>query len=331
MSHVQVVKQITRHAHLQISHFSPVMAFSRWRAVVLSVVSGLAVVLLTAVAGQLYLRRRRRSPPRLLRHPATRHRLRLIERRELSPDTRCLRFALPTAEHVLGLQVGQHVYLSARVGDELVVRPYTPVSSEDDRGFVELVVKVYFGGRRPEFPAGGRMSQHLERLALGDTVDVQGPAGLLTYAAPGQFHIRPDRRSPAVTVRASRLGLIAGGTGITPMLQLIRRVLGDPADASRVWLLFANQTEADILLRDELDRLAAARPDRLRVWYTLDRPPAGWRYSSGFVTAEMLAAHLPPPGDETLVLMCGPPAMISLACKPSLDKLGYPACARFAY
>lgn len=42
---------------------------------------------------------------------------------------------------------GQHIYLSARVDGNLVVRPYTPVSSDDDKGFVDLVVKVQAGGR----------------------------------------------------------------------------------------------------------------------------------------------------------------------------------------
>jgi len=39
------------------------------------------------------------------------------------------------------------------------------------------------------------------------------------------------------------------------------------------------------------------------VHYTLDRPPAGWKFSSGFITEEMISEHLPPPADDTLVLM----------------------------
>lgn len=42
---------------------------------------------------------------------------------------------------------GQHIYLSARINGNLVVRPYTPVSSDDDKGFVDLVVKVTAGGQ----------------------------------------------------------------------------------------------------------------------------------------------------------------------------------------
>lgn len=57
----------------------------------------------------------------------------------------------------------------------------------------------------------------------------------------------------------------------------------------------------------------------------------GWTYSSGFVNDEMIKEHLPPPSDETLILMCGPPPMINFACLPNLDKLGYPPQCRFAY
>ena len=47
-----------------------------------------------------------------------------------------------------------------------------------------------------------------------------------------------------------------------------------------------------------LEGLQAQHPERLHLWYTLDRPPADWGYSSGFISAEMIAAHLPPPGND---------------------------------
>ncbi len=40
------------------------------------------------------------------------------------------------------IYVGQHVYLTARIDGELVIRPYTPTSSDDDHGFMDLVIKV---------------------------------------------------------------------------------------------------------------------------------------------------------------------------------------------
>lgn len=89
-------------------------------------------------------------------------------------------------------------------------------------------------------------------------------------------------------------------------------------------LIYANQTDKDILLRDMLDDLAASHPNKLKVWYTVDRdPPANWKYSTGFIDAEMIATHLPAPADDTAVLMCGPPPMINFACIPNLEKVGF--------
>lgn len=53
------------------------------------------------------------------------------------------------------------------------------------------------------------------------------------------------------------------------------------------------------------------------------RFPAAWDYSQGFVNEEMIRDHLPPPGEETLVLLCGPPPMIQFACLPNLERLGH--------
>ncbi|XP_063785224.1 NADH-cytochrome b5 reductase 3 [Pseudophryne corroboree] len=256
--------------------------------------------------------------------------LRLIDKEVISHDTRRFRFALPSPKHILGLPIGQHIYLSARIDGNLVVRPYTPVSSDDDKGYVDLVVKIYFKGVHPKFPDGGKMSQYLEGLKIDETIDFRGPSGLLTYDGKGVFKIRPDKKSPAVEQKVTKLGMIAGGTGITPMLQLIRAIMKDKDDKTVCYLIFANQTEQDILLRSELEEVEANNT-RFKLWYTLDRAPEKWDYSQGFVNEDMIKSFLPPPGDDVLILMCGPPPMIQYAINPSLDKLGYHQQRRFAY
>jgi cytochrome-b5 reductase len=137
------------------------------------------------------------------------------------------------------------------------------------------------------------------------------------------------------------------------MLQVIAAVLSDPDDNVQLALLYANQSEEDILVREELETYQREFPDQLKVWYTLDRPEPGktnranlngngngvqcssfvpgWKYSSGFVSAEMIAERLLPPGPDSLVLMCGPPPMMKFACDPALDKLAYPKEMRFQY
>uniref|UniRef100_A0A4W4GG53 NADH-cytochrome b5 reductase n=1 Tax=Electrophorus electricus TaxID=8005 RepID=A0A4W4GG53_ELEEL len=273
----------------------------------------------------------KRRPAITLEDPNIKYALRLIDKEVISHDTRKFRFALKSPEHVLGLPIGQHIYLSAKIDGSLVVRPYTPVSSNDDKGFVDLVVKIYYRNIHPKFPEGGKMSQYLESLRIGDTIDFRGPSGLLVYKGKGVFEVRPDKKSIPVIKTARHIGMIAGGTGITPMLQIIRAIMKDPKDHTICYLLFANQSEKDILLRPELEEIHANNPDRFNLWFTLDNVPEGWEYSQGFISEQMVRSHLPPPGDDTFILMCGPPPMIQFACNPNLDKVGHSSSRRFAF
>lgn len=293
-------------------------------------VTGVVLVSTAGVLGYLYLSRKRK-PKITLVNPSEKYKLRLIDKEIVSRDTRKFRFALPSPEHVLGLPVGKHVYLSARIDGSLIVRPYTPVSSDDDKGFVDLVVKIYFKNVHPKFPEGGKMSQYLESLRTGDLIDFRGPGGLLEYKGQGQFATQADKKATAEIKVARTLGLIAGGTGITPMLQLIRDIMKNPGDTTICSLLFANQTKKDILLKDELEEIQARHPNRFKLWFTVDSAPADWEYSQGFINAEMIQEHLPPPSDDCMILMCGPPPMIQFACNPNLDKLGYRQSQRFTF
>ncbi|XP_006888034.1 PREDICTED: NADH-cytochrome b5 reductase 1-like [Elephantulus edwardii] len=292
---------------------------------------GVGLLTLLGLALGSYLFRRSCRPQVTLLDPNEKYLLRLLDKTTVSHNTRRFRFALPTAHHILGLPVGKHVYLSARIDGNLVIRPYTPITSDEDRGYVDLVIKVYLKGVHPKFPEGGKMSQYLDSLRIGDVVEFRGPSGLLTYAGKGNFHIHLNKKSPAELRVASKLGMIAGGTGITPMLQLIRAILKDPEDPTKCFLLFANQTEKDIILREDLEELQVQYPNRFKLWFTLDQPPKDWAYSKGFVTANMIREHLPAPEDDVLMLLCGPPPMVQLACQPNLDKLGYSQKMQFIY
>lgn len=88
-----------------------------------------------------------------------------------------------------GLPCGKHVFLYANINGENVMRAYTPTSQDSDLGRFDLVIKVYKAGQHPQFPEGGKMSQHLESLSLGDTIDVKGPVGHVVYQGRGVFSI----------------------------------------------------------------------------------------------------------------------------------------------
>ncbi|KAF0759747.1 NADH-cytochrome b5 reductase 2 isoform X1 [Aphis craccivora] len=299
-----------------------------------SVLVGLGIVVTTGFAISAFVAnfQKKSQKKRTLVDSNTKIPLPLIQKHIISHDTRRFRFELPSKNHILGLPIGQHIHLSARINEELVARAYTPVSSDNDVGYMDLVIKVYFKDQNPKFPDGGKLTQYLEKMEIGDTIDVRGPSGRLIYHGRGDFEIKAvKRKDPSHNLYAKKLSMIAGGTGITPMLQLIRQVTRDPKDETKLSLLFANQTEEDILLRDELEEAVKNYPDRIKVWYTVDRPTDGWKYSVGFISSDMISEHLYPPAQDTLVLMCGPPPMINFACIPNLDKLGYDAKLRFSY
>jgi len=257
--------------------------------------------------------------------PKKRIPFKLVQKDILSPDTRRFRFALQTPEHILGLPVGNHMLVAARVNGKLVMRAYTPTSSDDDVGYFDLVIKVYFKNVHPKFPDGGVLSQHFDSLNIGDEIEVKGPIGHVSYLGRGKFSIHKE------DVELNDVGLIAGGTGITPAYQIIKAVLKDKKDKTKVYLIYANKTEEDILLREELDELAAKYPKKFKLHYTLDEPPKGWKYSKGFINADMIKRHMPSYNGKTMVMMCGPPPMIKYACIPNLEKNGYPEKAYLTF
>ncbi|CAI5496522.1 unnamed protein product [Closterium sp. Naga37s-1] len=242
----------------------------------------------------------------------------LLSKLNLSPDVRRFRFALPSPDHILGLPVGKHLFVCAKVGGKLVMRAYTPTTSDEDGvGYFDLVVKVYFKGVVPRFPDGGVMSQHLESLSIGDTIEVKGPLGHIAYLGRGKFLVSGEEK------QGKKLAMLAGGTGITPIYQVAKAILSDPEDKTEMWVLFGNRSVADVLLQDEMDRWAEQYPGRFHVWYTICEPvPEGWKYGVGFVTAAMANERLPRGGEDSLALMCGPPPMIR-AMTPLLEGMGY--------
>lgn len=176
-----------------------------------------------------------------------------------------------------------HAATTATTG-KAVVRPYTPVTKEHTKGHFDLVVKSY---------EQGKMSQHIGQLKVGDSLLMKGPFK--------KIDVQPNMKKA--------IGMVAGGTGITPMLQVIQKLLADPRDTTEIRLLYANNTHDDILLKNMLDALALVHP-RFKVYYTLAEAPEGWNGYSGYITKEMLAETMPPPSDDHLVMVCGPPPMM---------------------
>lgn len=107
--------------------------------------------------------------------------------------------------------------------------------------------------------------------------------------------------------------MVAGGTGITPMLQLAEELLRT-GYSGKISLIYANVSPAEIMLKDVVDALAA-KHQNFSVYYLVDKAAEkeNWKGGVGYVTPDMLKAHLPAASaKDSLVLVCGPPGMMKV-------------------
>lgn len=227
----------------------------------------------------------------------------LLEKTVISHNVAIYRFKLPTSQSVLGLPIGQHISIGAPLiqpdgSTKEIVRSYTPISGDHQPGHFDLLIKSY-----PQ----GNISKLMASLVVGQTIRVRGPKGAFVYTPNMVRHF----------------GMIAGGTGITPMLQIIRAIVrGRPiGDKTQVDLIFANVALQDILLKEDLDTLVQADAG-IRVHFVLDNPPEGWTGGVGYVTPDMISKWLPKPAADVKILLCGPPPMVS-GLKKATDSLGF--------
>ncbi|KAG9092109.1 hypothetical protein FRC07_011727, partial [Ceratobasidium sp. 392] len=237
----------------------------------------------------------------------------------ISPDTSIFRFALQTSDQPLGLLVGQHVFVRLKRKDtgEVVQRAYTPVSRERDVGHIDLLIKMYLP--TDDYPQGGKMSVGFHQLVANDTIELKGPLGSFIWNGRGVALWR------GVEHKVKHIGLICAGSGITPIIQVLRSVLDDPNDdETTLWLLNSNCTEQDILCRDELFTFSE-RKGQIKAHFTLSKSAKeGWTFSTGRINDEMMRVHLPPAGQaDTLILVCGPDSLIKQTVKPGLERLGW--------
>jgi len=237
--------------------------------------------------------------------------LKLIEKVNVTHNTRRFKIALQTPNTVLGLPIGKHFNLRFfdDQGDE-IIRPYTPVTSDDELGYVELVIKIY-----PK----GLMGQYLDHLNIGDSVEIMGPKGFIHYDYAS--HITYTRLRAKRTFNFETINMIAGGTGLTPMYQVIQQIIKDRNDNTKVKMIYGNITEDDILCRQDLE--AMREVSYVDIVFTLDKPSTGWKEEAGYVTPEMIKKYLVPACQEPITVLCGPPPMVK-GVVATLKKLGYP-------
>lgn len=211
--------------------------------------------------------------------------LKLAKKIKITSDTYIFRFSFPDPDWSFGLPIGNHVVFSANLPTpekpqgELVCRKYTPTSVVTNTGYVDFVIKIYRKNVHPRFPEGGVMTQYLETLEPGATMLMEGPKGRLAYEGFGKIRIGK------ALLKKAKIGMVAGGTGITPCYQVIQAALNGN-DGTSISLIFGNRTVEDILLKEELDAFQANNPEKFKLHYTVDVKPLdeNWKGGVGFVT-----------------------------------------------
>ncbi|KAI9327910.1 nadh-cytochrome b5 reductase [Obelidium mucronatum] len=207
----------------------------------------------------------------------------LVATEDLTHNTKRFTFALPKGATHLGLPTASAVVSKFEVeGGDPIIKPYTPVEdpAKGVTGTFDLIVKHY-----PNGPSSTRYFA----LKKGDKIALKGPIPKYKYEAN----------------KDKKITLLGGGTGITPLLQVIQRVLSNPDDDTKLTLVFGNVSEKDIILKEYLDKLSVDHKDRFTVHYIIDKAAEGWNGYVGYITADILTAVLPKPG-EGKVFISGP-------------------------
>jgi len=143
-----------------------------------------------------------------------------------------------------------------------------------------------------------RLSQHKQ---LNERI------GHVDYRAPGQLYISGELRE------VHQMMMLCGGTGITPMYQVLKAVLLNPNDDVKVHMIYANRAEEDILLKDALDVLSREYPDRFALHYMLSRPkqPDNWIGLKGHINCDVVHHLIPQADAYKYAMICGPPGFLT--------------------
>ena len=193
-------------------------------------------------------------------------------------------------------RAGQYINLFVKVGKELTLRPYS-IASAPGKSYLDLTV------RKVE---NGFISRYLlNRVKEGDEFEATAPNG--------NFFHEP-------LIDSNDLVFLAGGSGITPFMSIIRQTAAKKLPL-KIHLLYGSRKPGDIIFKKELNRIAARHPN-IKVDYVISEPPAGWEGHTGFLDAKMIAKLVGGVKDKTL-FVCGPAPMYVL-CEPAVKSLGIP-------
>ncbi len=192
---------------------------------------------------------------------------------------------------------GQYITFFLQVGNITTSRPYSIASPPNQTAYYDITV------RRVE---KGLVSNYLlDGIKTGDIIETSGPAGCFYY-------------NPIIHENTSVF--IAGGSGITPFMSMIREIAERGLDR-RVYLFYGNRSTDDVIFDDELKRLSSKAPN-ISYIPVIEKPSKGYAGKCGFIGADLLKDVLKKWDDKTFYI-CGPQGMYDF-CLPELQGLDIP-------
>jgi len=228
-------------------------------------------------------------------HPETLN-LRVAEIRQETPSTKIFRL-VSSDSYLPPFQAGQYINLSVEVGGIRTSRPYSIASPPNQGGYYEIAVRRVEEGFVSNFL--------LEELQVGARLKSTSPAG--------NFYYNP-------LVHGKDLIFLAGGSGITPFMSMIRETTDRGLDR-RIHLIYGSRHPGDVIYGEELQE-RAERHGNFKMETVFSDPPAGYRGLGGFITGNLVERLVGEISARTFYL-CGPEAMY-VFCLKQLEDLGIP-------
>jgi len=212
----------------------------------------------------------------------------------LAEDVAVFRFLMPDANDEFSLKPCSTLQSCFKSGVhivEQVQRFYTPITKNGTKGYFDILVKKQHDGR---------MTEHLFSMEVGESLFFRSVQYKMNY--------KPNRWS--------HIGMIGGGTGITPLYQVIQHAAGLEGDETKIDLVYANQTENKILLKGCLDEYEKSMNGRFKTTYVVNHAddPESWKGHTGYITKALLKEKMPAPAKDIMVMVCGPDKMMAHIC-----------------
>jgi ring-1,2-phenylacetyl-CoA epoxidase subunit PaaE len=216
------------------------------------------------------------------------HPLEIVDRREETPDSVSLAFAVPDElSDEFAFRPGQYLTLRAVVNGEECRRSYS-ICSGADEGELRIAVKKVEDGRFSRFAN--------DLLRKGERIEVAPPEGRFTAEIGANRHY----------------AFFAAGSGITPVISIIRSTLAANPGACAT-LFYGNRTTSSIMFRQALDDLKDRHLGRLAIFHVLSRESQEIDVLNGRLDGEriaLLAKTVVPPKDVDGYFLCGPFGMV---------------------